>query len=73
MLLRGVRINKETQYHLNAISSPGRWHPIEHSKRLMAYKLGSIMQSNWRRDNRMVILTRSIKIEMFDSDLFTIS
>ena len=61
VLLGRVRIDKETQYSLNAISSSGKWYPIEDSKISMKYKLGSPMHSNLRTDNWMVTLMQTIK------------
>ena len=37
VLLHWERIDNETQYSLDTISSSVRWHPIEDSKRLMKY------------------------------------
>ena len=54
VLLMGMKIDKETQCSLDAVSSSSKWYPIENLKRSLKYKLVNPMHRNWRIDNRMV-------------------
>ena len=69
VLLRGVRIDKETQYSLDTISSSDKCHPIEKYNRSIKSNLGGTIHGNWRTDNWMVTLMRSIKTEFFNISL----